>query len=326
MILSASRRTDIPSYYSEWFFRRLREGFLYVRNPMNARQISRIDLSPQVVDCIVFWTKNPGPMLDRLEELRDYAYYFQFTLTGYGKDMETNLPDKEQVLIPAFQRLASEIGRERVIWRYDPILFSGQYSVDYHLRTFEKYAGLLEGYTEKCVVSFVDIYAKNRKNMEASGSREIRPEELQAFAKQIAGMARACGMSVAACAEGIDLSACGIGRSRCIDRELIQRLTGYRIKGGKDKGQREECGCMESVEIGTYNTCRNGCRYCYANFSPGSVRANCALYDPASPLLCSEPPGPGDKVSLRKMVSLKNGRIDGEGQMSIFDVADTNDM
>lgn len=319
MILSASRRTDIPTYYSEWFFNRIREGFLYVRNPMNFRQISKIDISPELVDCIVFWSKNPGPMLGRLDELKAYTYYFQFTLTGYEKDMEAGLPDKEGVMIPTFQRLSSKIGKERVIWRYDPIVLSEKYSIEYHLKTFEKYSALLAGYTEKCAISFVDVYAKNKKNMEASGSGEIPREELNSFAKRIADMARANGMTMVSCAEAVDLEACGIAHNQCVDKELIERLTGYRIKAGKDKGQREACGCIESMEVGAYNTCRNGCRYCYANFSPAAVQANCGLYDPRSPLLCSEPVGPRDKVTERKVASLKGAPMDFSEQMSIFD-------
>lgn len=125
MIISASRRTDIPNYYSEWFYNRIKEGFLYVRNPMNAHQISEIKITPEIVDCIVFWTKNPLPMMSRLDELKDYPYYFQFTLTGYGKDVEANLPNKKTEMIPVFQELAEKIGKEKVIWRYDPIFFFG---------------------------------------------------------------------------------------------------------------------------------------------------------------------------------------------------------
>ncbi len=319
MILSASRRTDIPACYSEWFFHRIKEGYLDVRNPMNPHQISRIELSPRVVDCIVFWTKNPGPMLDRLEELRDYTYYFQFTLTGYGRDMEPNLPDKEKVMIPLFRELASRLGKERVIWRYDPILFSPKYSIDDHLKTFEKYSRLLCGCTEKCVISFLDLYAKNKRSMEAAGCRDLRSEELQLFAEQIAGMARVNGMVMAACSEEIDLKACGIVPNRCVDQELIERLTGYRIKAGKDKGQRPACGCIESVEIGAYDTCRNGCKYCYANLNPAAVRYHLNLYDPRSPLLCSEPVGPRDKVTRRKVVSLKGEPLNGPRQMSLFE-------
>ena len=128
MILSVSRRTDIPNYYSEWFFNRIKERFVYVRNPMNEHQISKIDLSPDVVDCIVFWTKNPEPMITRLDELSKYNYYFQFTLTGYGKDIECNVPHKRDKMIPIFQELSRKIGKQKVIWRYDPILFTKKYS------------------------------------------------------------------------------------------------------------------------------------------------------------------------------------------------------
>lgn len=116
MILSVSRRTDIPNYYSEWFLNRIKEGYLYVRNPVNIHQVSKIDISPEIVDCIVFWTKNPEPMLDKLEQLKDYKYYFQFTLTGYGKDMEPALPHKKVKMIPIFQKLSEMIGKEKVIW------------------------------------------------------------------------------------------------------------------------------------------------------------------------------------------------------------------
>ena len=140
MILSVSRRTDVPNYYSDWFIHRIGEGFLYVRNPLNSHQISRIDLSPDVVDCIVFWTKNPANMIEKLESLQDYKYYFQFTLTGYGKEIEPALPDKRTELIPTFIRLSEKIGKEKVIWRYDPILISKRYTADYHLKAFEEIA------------------------------------------------------------------------------------------------------------------------------------------------------------------------------------------
>lgn len=163
MILSASRRTDIPNYYSEWFYNRIKKGYLYVRNPMNAHQISKIILSPEVVDCIVFWTKNPEPMFARLDELDAYKYYFQFTLTGFGNDIECNVPHKKEKMIPIFQKLADKIGREKVIWRYDPIIFSDKYTPEYHLKAFKQIAKELNGYTSICVISFVDIYAKNKK-------------------------------------------------------------------------------------------------------------------------------------------------------------------
>lgn len=286
MILSVSRRTDIPSYYSEWFFNRIKEGFLYVRNPMNPRQVSKIDLSPEVVDCIVFWTKNPRPMFDRLQELSAYHYYFQFTLTGYGRDVENNIPHKKEVMIPAFQRLSDQIGSEKVIWRYDPIMFTKTYTPEYHRKAFTQIAEALQGYTNKCVISFVDSYAKTKKNMAELGVYELNQEELTTFAKELAQVAKKNGMTIATCAEVIDLEECGIEHNACIDRTLIEEIIGAGLKVGKDKNQRMECGCIESVEVGTYNTCRNGCKYCYANHSPESVIRNCQKYDPYSPILC----------------------------------------
>lgn len=304
MILSVSRRTDIPNYYSEWFFNRIREGFLYVRNPMNPHQVSKIGISPEAVDCIVFWTKNPEPMLDRLEELDKYKYYFQFTLTGYGKDIEPNVPHKKEKMLEVFQRLSQQIGRKRVIWRYDPILFTKKYTPEYHISAFRQIASALNGYTEKCVISFVDLYAKNRKNMEMLGAYELDRSELTGFAKEIAETAKVNGIAAASCAESLDLSAYGIEHNCCIDQKLIEEITGYEIRIKKDKNQRMECGCAESADVGTYNTCRNGCIYCYANYSRESVIRHCREYDPDSPLLCGRI-GKEDKITERKVQSIK---------------------
>lgn len=312
MILSVSRRTDIPNYYADWFFNRMKEGGVYVRNPMNPRQVSEIRLSPEVIDCIVFWTKNPTPMLHRLCELKNYPYYFQFTLTGYGADMESNVPNKKEIVIPAFRRLSEEIGPERVIWRYDPILFNGKYTPAYHLQMFEQTAAALRGYTRKCVISFVDRYAKNNKAMDAMGACELEKTVLTAFAGKLSEIARANGMEMGSCAEEIDLESCGIRHNCCIDKGLIESLTGCRMNVGKDKYQREACGCVESIDIGAYNTCRNGCAYCYANHSPESVIRNCAKYDPHSPFLCGAI-GKDDKVTVRQVKAMR------DGQMSLFD-------
>lgn len=303
MIISASRRTDIPAFYADWFCNRVREGFLYVRNPMNAHQISRVSLDPEVVDCIVFWTNNPAPLTRRLGELAAYAYYFQVTLTGYGRDVEPRVPDKRAALIPAFLELSQAIGPERAVWRYDPILFNDTYTPAYHLHAFRAIAEALDGATERCVISFVDTYARNRASMERLHARELPTGELVAFAAELAGIAREHGMTVGSCAEKIDLAACGIEHNSCIDRALIERLVGAPLKVGKDKAQRAECGCCASVEVGTYNTCRHGCVYCYANYSPEAVERACAAYDPTSPLLCGRV-GPDDVITERKMVSL----------------------
>lgn len=287
MILSVSRRTDIPNYYSEWFFNRIKNGYVYVRNPMNIHQISKIDLSPEVVDCIVFWTKNPEPMLKKLYQLEKYKYYFQFTLTGYGKDIEPALPHKRDNMISIFQQLSAMIGKEKVIWRYDPIIITDKYTLDYHIKAFREIASKLNGYCNKVIISFVDFYSKIKRNMKEINAINLRQEEMISMARLLAYIAKENGMQIESCAEKVDLSGCGIKHGSCIDKGLIESIVGYPIKAKKDKNQREECGCIESIDIGTYNTCLNGCKYCYANGSIDRVKANIALYDSRSPILCS---------------------------------------
>ncbi|MDE6387431.1 MAG: DUF1848 domain-containing protein [Lachnospiraceae bacterium] len=304
MILSVSRRTDIPNYYSDWFLNRIKEGYLYVRNPMNAHQVSKIILSPELVDCIVFWTKNPEPMLDRLEELAPYPFYFQFTLTGYGSDIECNVPHKKRRMIPIFQELSRRIGQERVIWRYDPILFTQKYTPEYHLKAFEQIADAIRGYTSKCVISFVDAYTKNAKSMAALAPYMLPDGELTAFAGEIARIAAENSMRVGSCAEKIDLADCGIEHNCCIDKELIEKITGSCIQAGKDKNQRIECGCVESIEVGTYDTCRNDCLYCYANNSRERILRTSSLYDVTSPILCGQITEE-DRITERKVKSLR---------------------
>ena len=308
MIISASRRTDIPTYYSDWFLNRVKDGYVYVRNPMNAHQISKISLSPEVVDAIVFWTKNPTPMLDKLDALSDYMYYFQFTLNSYGADVERNLPSKSKVVVPAFQRLSDLIGPDRVIWRYDPIFLSETYTVDYHIRYFEELAKRLSPYTKKCTISFLDFYRNTEKNISELLLQKFPVEQQRQLAKNIAEIAHSYGLQVDTCAEKIDLHQYGIEHAKCIDDRLIEQLVQCSLNVRKDKNQRLECGCIESLDIGAYNTCRNGCRYCYANYSEKAVGTNHEKHNPFSPLLVGEV-GPNDKITERKMVSYKVNQI-----------------
>lgn len=308
MIISASRRTDIPTYYSTWFLNRIKAGYVYVRNPMNAHQISKISLSPEVVDGIVFWTKNPIPMLSKLDALRDYVYYFQFTLNSYGIDVEKNIPSKNDVILPAFQKLSDLIGPERVIWRYDPIFLSETYTMDYHIRYFEKLAKRLSQYTRKCTISFLDFYRNTEKNIAALTPSSFSAEQQEQLAKCIAEIAHSYGLRIDTCAEGIELQKYGIDHARCIDDRLFEQLIQCPLSVKKDKNQRLECGCIESLDIGAYNTCRNGCRYCYANFSEKTVGANSGKHNPDSPLLIGEV-GPEDKITERKMFSCKVNQI-----------------
>lgn len=287
MIISASRRTDIPAFYSEWFFNRIKEGYVLVRNPMNAHQISRISLSPDVVDCIVFWTKNPKPMLDRLDELNDYNYYFQFTLNSYNKDIETNVPSKNTEVIETFKVLSDKIGEDRVIWRYDPIIINEEYTIDYHIKYFEKLACLLDGKFKNCVISFVDYYKKNAVNFRENNIYEPIIEDMRCIAKNFSDIAKKYDFAITTCAEEIGLNEYGIEHGKCIDDKLIEKLVGGEINVLKDKNQRDVCGCVESLDIGLYNSCLHGCKYCYANYSWNSVMKNYNKYDVNSPILCS---------------------------------------
>lgn len=314
MILSVSRRCDIPNYYFEWFLRRMKDGFLYVRNPMNSRQVSKIILNHETVDGICFWTKNPASMLPFIEALDNWPYYIQWTLNGYGPEIEPGLPDKKTVLIPRFCRLAQIIGSERLVWRYDPIFFSRKYTWDYHLKTFEATAEALKGHTKRVVISFLDMYAKMKKQAEAFGMYVPETEILRPFAHALAQIAEKNGMEIFSCAEELELSDEGISRGSCIDRRLMEKIIGAPLKGGTDKAQRGLCRCMESIDVGAYDSCPNQCRYCYANAGCERVLRNFKSYDPAAPVLCSVLV-PEDKITVRKMKSLKVHTPDCPGQM-----------
>jgi len=286
VIVSASRRTDIPACYTDWFLLRIAEGYALVRNPMNVHQIRRVDLTTAAVDGFVFWTKNPAPMLDKLDALSAYAYYFQFTLNPYGPDVEPGLPPLEARL-DTFRRLSTLIGKERMVWRYDPILITPKYDMRFHTEQFDLLARSLMGYTELCTISFLDFYPKIAAAVRELAVVEPLPEQKRELAGCLAEIAAAYGLRINACAEDMDFTDVGVGRARCVDADRLSRIAGRSIKAGKDRNQRPACGCAASVDIGAYDTCPHGCRYCYANHSPKIIRRNRDMYDMRSPLLCS---------------------------------------
>lgn len=308
MIISASRRTDIPSYYSEWFFNRIKEGYVLVRSPMNAHLIWKFSLSPDVIDGIVFWTKNPLPMIDRLGEIEKFPYYFQFTLNAYGKDAEPTVPLKSSTLIPAFIQLSSRIGKERVVWRYDPIFFNKTYTPEYHCKYFRELAGRLGGYTEKCTVSFLDQYKNTAHSMKPLHIFSESLDRKKALMQKFSEVARENGITIDACAEKEDFGDAGVTRAHCIDKERLERIGGCKLAVEKDKNQRCECGCATSIDIGSYNTCKNGCLYCYANDSLAAASKNFHMHNPHSPLLFGEI-GPNDMIKERTVYSFKDSRI-----------------
>lgn len=306
MIISASRRTDIPSFYSQWFFNRIKEGFVLVPNPYNPKMISKVSLDPAVVDCIVFWTKNPSPMINRLNELQDYKYYFQFTLNPYEKDIESKIPDLNK-RIEIFKRLSDKIGKEKVVWRYDPILTNPKYNVEFHKEAFADIADRLKDHTERCMLGFIDHYQHIKKTVSCYDIKPLQMEEIEemaiSFKKSIDQYPQ---IVLDTCTNKVNLTHLDIPGGMCIDGKLIEKIIGYSITARKDKNQRHICNCIESIDIGTYESCLNGCIYCYAikgNYN--TAEFNSRKHDKNSPMLLGYPKD-DDVIKDRAMKSLKN--------------------
>ena len=280
MIINTGQRTDIPAFYAQWFARRLREGFVCVRNPYDRKQVSRYRLDPTVVDAIGFCTKNPAPMFSYIDLLKDFGQYWFVTITPYGKDIEPNVPDKHR-LLEDFKKLSDTVGLRSIAWRYDPVFLSERYTADYHLRAFEKIASALEGYTNTVVISFIDLYPKVRRNFPEA--REVTPEERITLGREMIRIASARSMKLKPCAEGDDLAACGADCGGCMRISDYEKAIGQQLNAPKRKGARTECACWLSCDIGAYNTCRHLCKYCYANAEPSTVLAQARLHDPLSP-------------------------------------------
>ena len=288
-IVSVSRRTDIPAFYGEWFMNRVRAGWCAVPNPFNSKQVSRVEFDPKNI-VILFWTRWAAPFLKYIDELEQlgYRFYFQYTLVNYPKTIDPNSPSLDKA-ITAFRRLAERIGPEKVIWRYDPILFSQTTDTDFHLENFANIAERLSGATKQVVISVVDPYenAANRLNRlgKEHSDLQYRPFDVSRdgpLFEKLADIAKSHGMGIQSCAEEIDLRPFSIEPGKCIDDVLIGKLFGLDVNHRKDKGQRKACGCVESREIGMYDSCLFGCTYCYATKSFTVADKNHSAHDPQS--------------------------------------------
>lgn len=299
MIFSASRRTDIPSFYADWLFARLAAGEVCVR--YDGRNVTRYRFARKDVDCLVLWTKNPLPLLDRLPELRAWPCAFQVTLTAYGPDVEPGPPDKT-LLIAAFKELAVTFPG-RMVWRYDPVLLYGDRTVAWHLDRFERLAARLEGCADTCVISFMDWYPKVRRRMAALSARESTEAERHALVAGFAAAAARHGFTLSLCAE----EGYGLAGRGCVSREWVERAAGYGLDLRPSR-QRPLCRCVAGVDIGAYDTCGNGCLYCYANGEGAPVGRASPLHDPASPLLVGWLSS-ADKVTDRLCVSQRNRQL-----------------
>lgn len=285
LIISASRATDIPAFYFDWFFQRLEKGYVKWRNPFSGQDSY---VSFRNTRFIVFWSKNPAPLIPYLPMLKERGIgcYVQFTLNDYEAErLEPNVPPLMQ-RIDTFRRLADALGIGGVVWRFDPLVLTDKITIDSLLEKIAHIADALVGYTEKLVFSFADIesYKKVSRNLRLSGInyREWNEESMRELASRLLAMnCNNWNFQIATCAEAIDLSEYGIGHNRCIDPKLISRLApddavlqNFLYNAKTDNGQRKACGCILSKDIGTYNTCPHGCLYCYANTSPASAFTN----------------------------------------------------
>lgn len=308
MIISASRRTDIPAFYSDWFLNRIKERYVLVPSPYNSKMISRISLDPAVVDCIVFWSKNPAPMLEKLDKLKDYNYYFQFTLNPYGPDIENHLPAISK-RIDTFKRLSDRIGKEKVIWRYDPVLTNETYTPGFHKEKFAEIAYELKEHTEKCMLGFIDHYQHIRTAVGQFNIQPLLKADIEEMAVSFKKTVDTCSIQLDTCTVKVDLTHLGIPGGLCIDNQLVERIAGYPISVRKDKNQRDICRCAESIDIGTYESCLNGCIYCYAikgNYN--TVKYNLNKHDKDSPMLVGELQE-DDIVKERLVKSLRNDQF-----------------
>lgn len=283
MILNTGGRTDTVQYYTKWLLNRFEQGYVYSRNPLFPNKVTRYELSPDVVDCVVFCSKNYAPILADLPKITArFHTYFHYTITAYGRDVEPGVPSIDESM-ETLKRLSALVGRQRVAWRYDPVLLTRQYTVAAHLETFQRMARELTPYVDRCIFSFVEMYKKLETNMP-----ELIPltvEDRDALARGLGEIAAHYGLYLQTCGTNGDYSRYGIHPSGCMTLEALGRANGIVFKDLKHRGMRQGCHCIESRDIGAYDTCLNGCRYCYANKSPEKARENFRLHDPDSPLL-----------------------------------------
>jgi len=283
MILNTGGRTDTVQYYTKWLLKRIEEGYVLSRNPLFPNKVTRYELKPDVVDCMVFCSKDFRPILPYIKDITErFHTYFHYTITAYGKDVEPGVPSIDQSM-DTLVRLSEIVGKERIAWRYDPVLLTETYTVRKHLDIFPRMAERLAPHVDRCIFSFVEMYKKLATNMpELIPLTENDQEEL---AEGLGRIAKQNGLLIQTCGTNGNYTQYGIQTSGCMTLEILGEANGIKFRSLKHKGMREGCHCIESRDIGAYDTCLNGCKYCYANKNPQKARGNYKLHDPDSPLL-----------------------------------------
>ena len=282
MILQTGQRTDIPAFYGQWLINRVRQGFVDVRNPYNPMQITRYPINHEVVDGIAFCTKNPLPFIPLLHEINDYRQYWHMTITPYGADIETNVP-QVALVIDGFKHISTKRNPQSMVWRYDPIILTHNYTVDFHFESFYKMAKALEGYTDTVVVSFLDIFDKVAQNF-PEGYRPSLDIQTKII-KELVSIAHSHHMILKTCGEGVIFKELGANTEGCLTLDCYERAWNIKLKAPKRAPARPECNCYLHGDIGAYDSCSHFCRYCYANTNQAVVRYNRLHHDPNSSLL-----------------------------------------
>lgn len=283
MILNTGGRTDIVQYYSEWLLNRFNEGVVYSRNPFYPNKVTRYFLTPDKIDCVVFCSKNYEPILERLSEITEkFNTYFFYTITAYGKDVEPNVPAIDKSIETLF-KLEKIVGKNRIAWRYDPVLLTENYTINYHINTFEDMAQKLSGHIDRCIFSFVEMYKKLSLNMPEIIT--LNDEQKLLLAKGLGSIAQKYKIKLQTCATNIDYTNFGIQTSGCMTLDILGKANGVKFKDLKHRGMRKNCNCIETKDIGAYDTCPNGCKYCYANSTPKRALENYKLHDKNSLIL-----------------------------------------
>ena len=239
-------------------------------------------MDSKIIDCLCFCTKNPKPLLKNLDKLDKFRQFWFVTITPYGRDIEVNVPGYNHV-IKSFKELSDALGVNKVSWRYDPIFISEKYSLDFHIDKFEEMASNLSGYTDDCTISFIDLYKKVLRNFPEA--KEVTRDERLVIGEEFAKIAKKYDIKMKTCVEGTLLDRFGFDSSGCMTTQVIEKAIGKNLKIPKGKYRIRECDCIFGRDIGAYNTCMHGCRYCYANFSTKLVKRNFKLHNPDSPLL-----------------------------------------
>ena len=280
MILSVSNRTDVVAFYSDWFMNRYNEGYIDARNPFNEKLVNRIYFED--VDLILFCTKNPIPIIDKLKYINK-PIIFQVTLTPYKKDIEPNVPPKGEI-IEAIKKISNIVGVDNLYVRYDPIFISEKYNINYHIKSFDKLCNYLNSYVKNIIVSFLDDYKNVRDNKDILKYKNLTSEDYKTIGINFSRSASKNNMTVQTCCEENNLVEYGFIKRDCISSELVFKLTGKIIKKWKER----KCGCVQMVDIGVYNSCRHFCKYCYANYDENKVLNNYEKHNKNYSLLVGE--------------------------------------